>query len=346
MLWSTGPFRRTFPRILPVALVSAWLLPCGFATAQTPVYTTTFGDAVTGDNAFVATDGFRRWDIDPGADSYQNDVYERPTAQTYTDVEGVYATDKVEYYENLDIVQARAGFDDDFLYVAIDLYGLDKSTADGVDTVEGLVYRYGIRIGTDPDGTGGFLLVTDQPLLKNGTTYGGLGTFGYQDTNLDVGGTGLTVTKQDVPGEVSGDGYETVVISDGKTGAGAEVLFSRVDPNDASIVEIAIDYEALGFDQDDLMNLAYLVFESIKGGPKDPANYLWNDEYNHGEAGSPYPGAPGSSISEFGTQGLGNIYELDTLNGGGITPVPEPATLLMLLPGLAGLMGHLRGRLN
>lgn len=36
-----------------------------------PVYTATFGDAVTQDNAFTAADGKRYWTVDPGADSYQ-----------------------------------------------------------------------------------------------------------------------------------------------------------------------------------------------------------------------------------------------------------------------------------
>jgi hypothetical protein len=107
--------------------------------------------------------------------------------------------------------------------------------------------------------------------------------------------------------------------------SGSDALWVRIDPNDNTIVEFAVDYALLGFSQSDLRNLGYLDIEAIKGGPKDPQNYLWNDEYNHGEAGSPYRATSGDlSKSEFGTQGLGNIYELDTLRGGAI---PEPGMI-------------------
>jgi hypothetical protein len=48
-----------------------------------PLYTATFADALTADNAITGQDGKRYWTVDDGADSYQNDFYERPTAQTY-----------------------------------------------------------------------------------------------------------------------------------------------------------------------------------------------------------------------------------------------------------------------
>src|SRR5262245_28751880 len=73
-----------------------------------PVYSATFEDAVTGKNEFVA-DGKHYWTVDPGADSYQHDVYERPTARPYATVMGKFAAD--EYYAYLDIVRARVGFD-------------------------------------------------------------------------------------------------------------------------------------------------------------------------------------------------------------------------------------------
>ncbi|MEM1098483.1 MAG: hypothetical protein AAGH92_06795 [Planctomycetota bacterium] len=52
------------------------------ASTIAPTYSLTLGDATTGDNAFSANGG-TRWDVDPGADDYFNEVYERPTAQTY-----------------------------------------------------------------------------------------------------------------------------------------------------------------------------------------------------------------------------------------------------------------------
>lgn len=174
--------RRFVYRVMFTFAVLYCTETAALAVVIDPVYTATFDDAVTGDNAFDGSDGKRHWTIDPGADSYQNDFYERPTAQTYELVDGLFATDG-EYFENLDIIQAKAGVDGQYFYAAIELFGLDKSTADGVDTLEGLVYQYGVRLSVHPDGRGGFLLVADQPQLKNSpnTTFGLLGTFGYQD---------------------------------------------------------------------------------------------------------------------------------------------------------------------
>ena len=74
----------------------------------------------------------------------------------------------------------------------------------------------------------------------------------------------------------------------------------------------------MGFSRSDLEDFNYFVLESNKG-LLDPANYRWNEEYTSGEAGTPYT-----------TAGLGNIYELDTLNMG---PIPEPSSIAMLALG-------------
>ena len=325
-----------------------------------PVYQVTFGDAVTGVNAFRGADGQRYWTVSSGADNYQVDTYERPTAQNYQVrrlQDGSQRFAASEYLENLDLVQAKAGYDGQYLYVSLDLFGLNKVTADGSQSYEGLNQQYGFRLSKDsPDGRGGLLLVADQPQFKNSpnTSWGSAGTFGYRDSNRDVGGTGLAVTKQDRSGEVAGNGYESVVIADGRLNGNATVLWTRVSPADPTVVEFAFDYRALGFVGRDLDHLPYLEFEANKG-LKSPANYLWNDEYTKSEAGSPYRAATGDrSKSEFGTQGLGNIYELDTVRGG---PLGQPASLSGFVyvdcdydgvvddgePGLGGVMITLTG---
>lgn len=320
--------------------------------AIAPVYFVMANDAVTGDapNSHVNTDGKHRWTIDAGADSYQNDFYERPTTKTYevNTVSGgggeIFAAS--EYLQHVDIVQGRAGYDSQYLYISIDVFGRNKHTDDNVQSEVGLEERYGFRIGgtpTDPTSRGGYLLVADAPESKNGTTFGALGMSGWHDVNFDVGGTGMSVTKQDLPSEVSGNGYEIEVIADGKITSGPNInqvaLYSRVSPTDDTVVEFALDYALLGLTLADIQNLTYLEYEAIKGGPKDRANYVWNDEYNHMEAGSPYHGS--GTLSEFGTQGLINIYELDTLRGGAM---PEPSGAILLLAFGAGAVVRRRAR--
>ena len=77
-----------------------------------PAYTSTFTNALTADNAVQGHDGNQYWTIDAGADQYRNDVYERPTAQSYhlrRALDGSKRFAASEYYANLDIVEARAG---------------------------------------------------------------------------------------------------------------------------------------------------------------------------------------------------------------------------------------------
>ncbi len=291
---------------------------CGAAAQPgSPVYTATFTDCVTGDNAFWTGEG-RFWFVDPGCDSYQVDVYERPTVQEYKIRGGQFASK--EYFEYLDIVEARVGVDNEFLYVRLDLYGRHNSTSGGDNIEVGMMARYGFRFSSDPDGRNGVLIVSDQPEIKNepSTVFGPIGVSGHIDTNGDVGGaadegpTGLTVTKTDNSDEESGlNGYDKAIIADGRLEGGPVVAWVRLDPSDNTVVELALRYGALGFTKNQIMALQYFDIEAIKGGPKGPQNSLWNDKYTNIEAGSPNAGPGG--LSEFGTDGLKNTYEVDTV---------------------------------
>lgn len=299
----------------------ALLAGAALAVAQpgTPVYTNAWTDCRTDDNRYRGCDGAFYWDVDAGCDIYQQDVYERPVTQAFELCKKRFGAK--EYFEYLDILSGRAGHDDKFLYIGIDLRGRNHRTSDGSIIPVGLVERYGFRLSVDPDGRHGFLIVSDQPELKNKpkTKWGRIGTFGYFDANGDVGGasdgpTGLTVTKSDNPDEEDGmNGYEQVIISDGRMSDDTTVLWVRINPLDKTMVELALDFGALGLTQEDLANLGNLEFEAIKGGAKDPQNYRWNDKYTKAEAGSPNKGSGG--LSEFGTEGCKDIYEVDTLRG-------------------------------
>lgn len=314
-------------------------LGAGQVLSQTPPLTPNFDfewfDAVTGDNSF-AEDGKTHWYVDSGADQYAIDQWERPTNQTYNFWNGAghYGTDG-DYFANLDIVRGLSGFDQDFVYFAIDLYDNAIYKNDDPVTIdrEGLKYDYRIRLSLEENGSSGWLLSTDDPENKQGTSWGQEGVTGFRDTNGDFA--------------VDGDGYDLEFIADGEItqtpypGApnlnGQDTLWSRVSPLDDTIVEFALKYANLGLTADDLKTLPYLVFEANKG-TQDPANYIWNQEYTGSEAGSPNYGGSGD-LNEFGTEGLGNVYELDTLRlTGPDAHLPEPSTLSMLLAGLAGML--------
>lgn len=327
-------YRRAIVLIVLVA-GSTWSPASG---AIAPTYSVTFRDSVTGDNEFVGSDGKHYWTVDPGADVYQSDLYERPTVQSYQLIDGKYATN--EYLGYIDITHAKMGWDSQYLYVAIDVYSRDKVTDDGQHTTVGMMERYGFRFSTDPDGRNGYLLWAEQPESEHGTVFGAAKTFGSRDTDGDVGGaspvppSGLDTTKSDNPAEESGgdglDGYDLDIIPDGvKAGTSTEVLWARVDPADDTIVELAFDYTQFGLTEADIRDIQYFDVEAIKGDPRDPRKYLWNDKYTGEEAGSPNPG--GGGFSEFGTQGLVNIYELDTVH------MPEPATLTLMLGGAVAI---------
>jgi hypothetical protein len=304
---------------LALTVLAALTAPA-LAQPVSPTYSKKWKDCNTSDNKFVGGDGVFYWDVDPKCDIYQVDRYERPMTQTFYSTRDRYGA--VEYFEYLDINRVQAGFDDRYLYVQLDLAGRDHLNSDGDRDEKGMIERYGFRMSTDKDGRYGVLIVADQPEVKNepNTRFGPIGTFGYRDTDGDVGGaadegpTGLKVTKSDNPDEEDGmNGYDEAFISDGRLDDETPVLWVRLDPTDDTRVELALDYGAVGFSQDDLRKLKYFHFEAIKGGEKDPQNYLWNDKNTKQEAGSPNPGPNGES--EFGTEGCKNIYEVDTVRG-------------------------------
>src|SRR5262249_34388767 len=157
------------------------------------------------------------------------------------------------------------------------------------------IARYGFRFSKDPDGRNGLLLVVNAPEKKDAanTTFHLKDTFGWRDTDGDVGGRGLinnkppsgrTITRTDNEAEGTGlNGYDQAVVTDGKTIDGTEVLWSRIDPADATVVEFAFDYQAFGLSQADMQAMLYWDFEAVQGGPKEPSMYRWNDALTNKE---------------------------------------------------------------
>ncbi len=314
-----------------LGIAAATALLAGQAVAQpiTPTYTTVVSDCTTVGNQF-STGGSFYWDVTAGCDIYQNDVYERPTNQTY-ELRGTrFAAN--EYFEFIDIEEVRVGSDARFLYVSINLVGRNNRTSVGDSIPVGLFSQYGFRISTDVDGRFGHRFISDQPEVRANPAgiYTASGTFGYVDTNGDVGGgassgpTGLNVTKSDNPAEASMNGYDSAIISDGVLQGATTVLWARINPADNTTVELALDYVALGLTPADIANLRYFDVDAVQGGPSSGSDCLWNDKFEGPEAGSPNLGANGQS--EFGTNGLGGISGVDTVRiaGAGGPPPPPP----------------------
>jgi hypothetical protein len=287
------------------------------------------------------------WFVTPGADVYANDVYERPTMQTFTASGGVFVAS--EYLGYLDLVTAQYGYDSEYAYFQLNLFSRAGYKSDG--TVDSEVFgsgtNYGVQLGINGD-PGTLLLRGEQDKNTVGQAFTPLKTQGWYDANNSVGGPGGVGTPNEEDLISNFNGYESQLANDGRfTGTSQNVLFSRsfYNANGTATVELALNYivyNQMCADSNQstpacpLLNPAALaiVFETTRG-LKDNQNYLWNDKYNSSEAGSPYS-APG----------LGNIYELDNMRVGfqQFEPIPEPATLGLLSLGIAGIAARCRRR--
>ena len=361
-----------------------------------PSFTSVFEDATTGDNQFQLGNGDFGWFINSGADNYGQDVYERPVIQQFRDLtidsaagddaellanvgNDVFGTtgSSVNYFEYIDIERARFGFDNQFMYFRIELFGEQKVGSDGSvtdDFGEGTFYR--VRLGEDPDGAFSVMLSGELQADYQKSENQGNTTDMFNDNNLkaakvfedvdgDVGGPGGIAVTNENPGGLNGFSLPTV--DDGvlkEPDSGTEILYTRKVIGEPW-VEFAFNYAEYnaqrGTNLDPTDGLPYLVFEANRG-TKDNQNYLWNDKYTLDEAGSPYVDVGGvqgsdpfanigncsSTDGDFPCNQTENVYELDTLTAGVSTPptdLPAPGTLLIFGVGLAALAFGARGKM-
>ncbi|PCH63499.1 MAG: hypothetical protein COC04_04335 [Gammaproteobacteria bacterium] len=283
---------------------------------QSSLTVQTYQDARTDDNQ-ISTG---RWDIDPGADIYEQELYERPTSSMDKVIGGKPAAQT--YYEYLDIVSGKFALDtqNQHAYFSIDLVGPNEIDGSGSSSYKGFGQFYRIRVADNSDFFNGYLFGVKDPdgniassNFNNDDNY--KTTQLWDDQGTPATGSGLTVTGEGTTG------YDEVT-SEGSS----DDIQARIVGNS---IELAIAYGALGIDSS---AFDHFIFEATKG-LTDVQNYFWNDEYTLAEAGSPY---------DINNPVDGNIYELDTLKGMSVTAVPVPAALWLFGPALLGLFGFRR----
>jgi len=331
------------------------------AAPGTPTFQVTFDDATTFQNEFTDTDGKQRWTITPGADDFETDLYERPVVQNFRDYkdqntdETKFATDD-DYWGNLDITQASAGFDNQFLYIAIDMHDTNRHPPDGQVEHVGLDAEYRVRLSNDPLGNNGFMFAVESPYQnfldlqsdsEDPHSWVTTRNFVHWDENGDLAFDGAQPDFENDRDQATG--YETEIVNDGKIKSGFSQFgeegdmpfYSRIRPGgDDSVVEFAIEYAKFDLSKTDLQTLPYLEFESnrVNSSSESPDKYLLNHVFAKIDAGSPYAEDQGEV---WGTQGPKDINEIDTLRGGAI---PEPTSLALLGLACIGLMIRRRPR--
>jgi hypothetical protein len=183
-----------------------------------PIYTQSLpGECNTGFN--YGNPGFT---VKAPCDSWSINLLERPVSD-----------DLAVFYHYLDILSAKAGVNETWLFFRIDLFGAGNPDGD-------LPVTYYIELDSDQDGQGNFLLsVTNQDLYETAWSVAGVQV--YEDQNQDVGGS--TPIRPDAEG--GGDGYETQLFDAGQ-GEDPDLAWVRRDPNHVNQIEFAVKSTLLG----------------------------------------------------------------------------------------------------
>ena len=214
-----------------------------------PVYTQSItSECNTGYN--FNSDNF---DVQPPCDSWNINLLERAVS-----------ADLSQFYHYLDILSARAGMSDGWIYLSMELFGA------GVPT-DGIEYTYFFEIDRDQNGRGD-LLVSATNLDLYGTDWTVTGVRAQQDLNGDVGG--ITAVRAD--GSPGADGYETKVFEEGY-GDDPDLVWVRRNPTLSNRIEFAFKPELLGTD------LNFMWWAGAMRGEFDPQAFDLVDSQNSEE---------------------------------------------------------------
>jgi hypothetical protein len=162
--------------------------------------------------------------IQPPCDSWDINLLERAVSADFS-----------QFYQYLDILSARTGLSNGWIYFGIELFGAGVP-ADGVDLT------YFVEIDRDQNGRGD-VLISATNLDLYGSDWTTTGVKAFLDLTGDVGG--ITAVRADsLPGA---DGYETMVFDDGK-GDDPDLVWVRRNPGRFNQVEFAIKTDLLNRD--------------------------------------------------------------------------------------------------
>lgn len=269
-------------RTVPLGIAAGvWVSSAVYASPVGPVYTPPSSSCVASPPSLVT---HHRWTLNAACDSeeHEGDGRTTPTSRVEKTIDGEVAAG-VEYYRNLDLVMAQAGADGQYLFVAIKMLGLHVVGDDGTLESEGLSSQYETLASVGADGGSRYWLAFAQR-----TPPGTSGDAGAVGGNGDEGG-----------------GIDDGVPRNGRL-AGTEGLFTRLMPNDPSVVEFAIDYRALGVTQEEVQGVIDRSSGSFDvraiDGPPDPDAFLWHAHPANETIAAHGAAAGDLTKSEFGTQ--------------------------------------------
>lgn len=231
-----------------------------------------------------------------GGDYLNQNLLERP-----------FTSGEMMYRPDVDLIRVELSQDPTFYYFLLHLSGVNTET-------NMLSAYYGVELDISRDGRGDLLLWA----LGDGSTEWRItDVFVYQDANNDVGGARPMLAEAP---NYSGDSYEGLLFSLDHLGD-PDAAWKRVDPEDASVIQLAIKKSMLD-------NATTFMWNAwADDGLRDPTEFDYNDFYTLAQAGSPLSGASDYPLKDLylvdNTCRLAYGFE-PTGSEPGVCFVPEP----------------------
>ena len=236
-------------------------------------------------------------------DSYKANFFERPFTATTMD-----------YLPDVDIINGYISSDEKFFYFTIELAGTNKESG-------GMLASYGVELDTNKDGRGNYSIWALNPASTTWTTNN---VTVRKDNNQSIGGKDAYIADTLL---FLGDGYETLIPNNG-----SEAAWVRLNPNLASLVQIAVHRNIIGNPTEFLWGVW------ADNGPKNPNLFDYDDHFTYQDAGSPISGnqyyplkkVPAIDNTCRRTYGFSVSYRIPNMCWSGGAPLPTPSIPLVI----------------